>query len=281
MKIVISGVSSGIGREAAIYFASRGDTVYGIARRKERLDELHQQYPNFIPCVGDVGEELDITHFVELIKQDSSHVDAVICCAGAFGAIGSIETVDANEWWQSLKVNLFGTFLLIKHCVPLLQDSLSPRIITFAGGGAFQPFPNYSAYAVSKAGCVRLTETLAQELTEKGICVNAIAPGFVATEIHNATIHAGVNQSGKEHFEITLAKLEEGAIPMEVPIRCLSFLLSDKAAGLTGKTISASFDPWDTPEFADSITQLNDSDLYTMQRINIKHLHTAVLKTQF
>src|SRR5207244_1954627 len=100
------------------------------------------------------------------------------------------------------------------------------------------------AYATSKAALVRLTECLADELKSRGIAVNAVAPGMVATEIHEATLSAGPDQAGREHFERTQATVAQGGVSMEVPVACVEFLLSPEADGLTGKTIAAGFDPW-------------------------------------
>ena len=71
---------------------------------------------------------------------------------------------------------------------------------------------------------------------------------------------------------MTQAKLREGSVPMEVPVDCVRFLLSSAADGLTGKTISASFDPWGSAEFSRNIDLLNRSDLYTMRRVNLVNL---------
>ena len=114
--------------------------------------------------------------------------------------------------------------------------------------------------------------TLAVEFKDRNIAVNALAPGFVNTEIHAATLAAGPDKAGQEFFEMTKRKAADGAVPMEVPVACVRYLLSAAADGLTGKTLSASFDPWGTPAFDANIDALNQSDLYTMQRINFPHL---------
>ena len=153
-----------------------------------------------------------------------------------------------------------------------MNSEKTPRIINFAGGGAFSSFPNYSAYAVSKAGIVRLTENLAEELAPLNIKINALAPGFVNTEIHNKTLEVGKDLSGDQHYNLTLQKQKEGSIPIELPVKCIDFLISDEAKELTGKTISASFDPWGKKSFIKIIPDINNSELYTMRRINIVNL---------
>ena len=146
------------------------------------------------------------------------------------------------------------------------------KIVTFSGGGAFNSLPRYSAYAASKAAVVRLTETLADELRPRGIAVNGVAPGFVKTEIHDATLAAGPDAAGPEFFAMTQAKLADGAVPIDVPVDCVRFLLSSAARSLTGKTISANFDPWSSAVFQKHIEELGQSDLYTMRRINLVNL---------
>jgi NAD(P)-dependent dehydrogenase (short-subunit alcohol dehydrogenase family) len=185
---------------------------------------------------------------------------------------------ESREWLRTIETNLFGAYLMVKHVGPLMEGPPRPRIINFAGGGAFSPFEHYSAYAVSKTALVRLTEILAIELASRDIAVNAVAPGFVATEIHEATLREGPARAGQAFFERTVHMLRHGAVPMEVPIACVKFLLSDQAAPLTGKTISASFDPWGAAAFVELIPRLNASDVYTLRRINPVNVPEASLR---
>jgi len=261
---VITGASSGIGAALARALASDGSTLYVCARRADKLDDT---VAFGYPC--DVSREEQVAEFVAQVRARTPRVDALINCAGVFGAIGPLLETDSREWYETIKVNLYGTYLMTKHVAPLMVAERSPCVINFSGGGAFGPFPNYSAYAVSKAAVVRLTETLAVELAPRGVKVNAVAPGFVATEIHQATLRKGPGMAGVEHFERTRQLLREGSVPIEVPVACVRFLLSPQARELTGKTISASFDPWDTPEFVKAIPRINRSELYTLRRINL------------
>ena len=277
--IVITGASSGIGAELAQALAAEGHALYLCARRAEALNEITRNNTLAFGFACDVSCEEQVKEFVSQIQTKTPHVDALINCAGGFGAIGIVPETDSREWLRTIEVNLYGTYLMTKHIVPLMVSERHPRIINFSGGGAFSPFPNYSAYAVSKAAVVRLTENLALELGPLGITVNAVAPGFVVTQIHQATLRVGREKAGDEHFEHTLQKLSEGAVPIEVPVACVCFLLSEQARGLTGKTISASFDPWASPVFQEQIPDLNQSELYTMRRINLVNLSEGPLRT--
>jgi 3-oxoacyl-[acyl-carrier protein] reductase len=269
---VITGASSGIGAALTRALASDGWALYVCARRADKLDQVTEGNTLAFGYPCDVSRENQVKEFVAQVREKTSHVDALINCAGGFGCIGPLLQTDSGDWFRTIEVGLYGTYLMTKHIIPLMKRERGPRIVNFSGGGAFGPFPNYSAYAVCKAGVVRLTENLAVELAAAGISVNAIAPGFVATPIHEATLQVGSEMAGDEHFRRTQQLLQEGAVPMEVPVACVKFLLSDRAGQLTGKTISASFDPWDTADFVAQIPQINQSDLYTLRRINLVNL---------
>lgn len=270
LSVVVTGASAGIGAALVRSLAAEGHRVFACARRADALVEATGNGRLATPIACDVSSDAAVAELGKRVLQDAGRVDAVVNCAGAYGVIGAVDEIEGPRWWKSLQVNLYGTFLVSKTFIPAMRRAGGGRIVNFSGGGAFSPLPRYSAYAVSKAGIVRLTETMAVELAPAKIWVNAVAPGFVATEIHKATLEAGPERSGAELYNMTVEKMERGAVPIEVPVRLVHFLLSPQAAGLTGRTISASFDPWESPEFMSTIAK--QKDLYTMQRINLEHL---------
>jgi NAD(P)-dependent dehydrogenase (short-subunit alcohol dehydrogenase family) len=277
-QIVVAGASSGIGAALVQALARDGHKVYACARRGERLAQVTKNNTIAQSRVCDVSDEEQVVSFLHWVSEQTPHIDAVVNCAGSFGAIGPIESTGSAAWLDTLRVNLFGTFLMIKHAMPLLERSPDARILNFSGGGAFNAFPRYSAYACSKAAVVRLTESLAAELAPRGIAVNAVAPGFIATEIHRATLAAGEERAGPEAFRQTQAMLEDGDGRMTTAVDCIRFLLGEESRGLTGKTISANFDPWPTPEFREQLATITRSDVWTMRRMNIVNLPEDDLK---
>ena len=276
--VLVAGASAGIGAALVRALAADGETVYACARRVDALARVTEdgRLAHFHGC--DVSDERAVSDLYEWMGKLTDRLDALIVCVGAFGAIGPAVETDSEAWWATLRANVFGPYLLVKHAMPLLRRGIGPRIVTFSGGGAFGTFPRYSAYATSKAALVRLTECLADELAAEGIAVNAVAPGMVATEIHAATLAIGPELAGSAHYERTQAMLRGGGVPMEVPLGCVRFLLSSAADGLTGKTISANFDPWAKEAFRAHLAEIAASDVYTMRRLNPVNLADGPLK---
>src|SRR6185436_17075618 len=126
-------------------------------------------------------------------------------------------------------------------------------------------FPNFTAYACAKAAIVRLTETLAIEVAPYGISVNAVAPGLIRTAAHNATLAAGPEKAGLVQFRRTerlmrAENADEESARMELVQQCVRALISPAYRGLTGKTISANFDPWATDAFREHLADIARSE---------------------
>jgi NAD(P)-dependent dehydrogenase (short-subunit alcohol dehydrogenase family) len=282
--VVVVGASSGIGAALAQDLASQGHTVLACSRDVERLRTAFAAYPTVQWTACDVSEEQQVGGFVDFVAGRVPHVDALINCAGSFGAIGPIDSVDGEAWMRTIRENVLGVFLTSKHFLPLLEKSAAARIINMSGGGAFSPFANFSAYACSKAAVVRLTETLAVELAPKGISVNALAPGIISTPVHEATMAAGPDRAGNVQYQKTYQVLRNGdetanSARLDTVRKCVRALLSAPYRNLTGKTISANFDPWDAASFRRNIAGINRSELYTMRRTNLVNLPEGYLRT--
>jgi 3-oxoacyl-[acyl-carrier protein] reductase len=275
-SIVVTGASSGFGAAFVPALAEDGHRLFICARRGERLAQIAAGHTDVFHAACDVSQESNVAEFFQEVSRRTSSLDAVIHCAAILGPLGTFDTVDSAEWLATISTNVLGAYLVAKYAVPLMRGAKSPRILMLSGGGAFDPMPNVSAYGISKAATVRLVETLAVELKPRRIAVNAIAPGFAATEIHKKTLAAG-RERGGEHFEKTVKMMSRWDNSLDVPIDCIRYMLSHTPAKLTGKTISARFDPWGEKEFDENIDQIAASPLYTTQRTTAEHLRNSPL----
>jgi NAD(P)-dependent dehydrogenase (short-subunit alcohol dehydrogenase family) len=186
----------------------------------------------------------------------------LVTAAGILGPIGGLDDLQAVELIETIAINLAGTMLALRFALPRLRAS-GGRAVTFSGGGGTSPLPRYDAYAASKAGVVRLTENLAEGAE---IEINAVAPGFVATRMHDETLHAGPEVAGAGYFERTRAQLATGGFPAREAAELVCYLLSDAARGITGRLISAQWDPWRDPAFARRLRE--NPDLAKLRRID-------------
>ena len=271
LNIVLTGGGSGIGAAIARILGKDGHKVIICGRRENKLKKTAKSSTNILYKKCDVSNENNVLDFLNFVKSKFNYVDVLINCAGIFGEVNRFDKTDSKLWKKTFEINTFGTYLSTKHFLKLISKSNKKKIINFSGGGAFSPFPNYSAYAVSKAAVVRFSENLATELKDLGITVNCVAPGFVATALHEATLKAGKEKAGK-HYDVTIEKLKKGSVPIDTPVNCVKFLISDESNDLTGKTISANFDSWNSDTFKKAIKELNSSDLYALRRVNLVNL---------
>ena len=115
---------------------------------------------------------------------------------------------------------------------------------------------------------VRFTENFAIELQEESFDINCVAPGFVATRLHKETLEAGEKRVGNSFFENTKQQLEKGGVSPEIAANLTVFLLSEESDGITGKFISAPWDPWGDKGFQDLLR--NEKDYATLRRIDNK-----------
>ena len=125
--------------------------------------------------------------------------------------------------------------------------------------------PNVSAYAASKAAVVRLTETLALELKPARVDVNAVAPGALNTRLLDEVLSAGPDAVGADFYERSLKQSKDGGVPLALGADLCVYLASAESDGVTGKLISAKWDPWKRlHEYRD---ELNAGDIYALRRI--------------
>jgi NAD(P)-dependent dehydrogenase (short-subunit alcohol dehydrogenase family) len=199
------------------------------------------------------------------VLSELGSVEILVNNAGVYGPKGESDTVPFADWARAIEINLYGTFLPCQSAIRHMKKIGRGKIINLSGGGATSPLPKFSAYAASKAAVVRLTETLAEELRGFLIDVNAIAPGALNTRLLDEVLSAGPDAVGQKFYEKALQQRDLGGVPLEKGARLCVYLASPKSDGITGKLISAQWDPWENLDAFRA--QLNQSDVYTLRRI--------------
>ena len=268
--IVITGGSTGIGFAIARHCVEAGATVILVARGREALETALSQLSGIADrghrrYAMDVGNLQAVEDFAKWMSEQNLIPAGLVNCAGIFGAIGKTTQVDMQEFAAAIQINVLGTVFMCHAMGPLMGSPGHRKIINCAGGGGTFPFPNYSAYATSKAAIVRFTENLAVELAEDDIDVNCIAPGFVVTRLHEQTMAAGAEKAGA-FFSQTQKQMASGGVPVERSAELARFLLSSDSDGITGKYISAPWDPWRESDFQERLR--TDKDFGTLRRID-------------
>jgi NAD(P)-dependent dehydrogenase (short-subunit alcohol dehydrogenase family) len=291
VNAIITGGSQGLGRAIAEHFLREGANVVICARGKKELSaargELAKKYPTQKVCARacDVSDEKQVSGLVAFALRELGSLQALVLNAGIYGPMGPTESVPLDEWRRAMEINLFGVLLPCRAVIPHFKNDFSrsrgneaqiknksetphvvsyKKIIILSGGGATNPLPNISAYAASKAATVRLMETLAEELREFQVDVNAIAPGALATRLVDEVLAAGPGKVGATFYEKNKQWKEKGATPLELGARLAVYLASAESDGITGKLISAQWDPWEKlHEFKKDLS----SDIYTLRRI--------------
>ena len=194
-KVVVSGASSGIGRATAIRFADEGWDVCLTARRQDRLVEVRQKFPpgNHLVCPGDYSHPATAEAIGEAIRKNWGRLDALVNCAGAWMATAA--DAPPGEWRAPSDVMVNGAMYLTHMAVPFMKDG--GRIIHVTSIHGDRVEKGGGGYALAKAAINQYCRALALELAPRGILVNAIAPGFVSTEM---SIVNGVNELETEWF---------------------------------------------------------------------------------
>lgn len=269
---IITGANQGLGLEIARQYLAAGAKVVLCARDGEKLKsscatlrESEQKEQSIVSATADVSREEDVHRVVALALASFGHVDILVNNAGVYGPKGVIEEVDWQEWVRAIEINLMGSVLMCRALLPHFKERRRGKIIQLSGGGATNPLPRISAYAVSKAAIVRFAETLAEEVREHGIDVNAIAPGALNTRMLEEVLAAGPDKVDQAFYERALKQKENGGAPLDRGAALAVFLGSSLSDGITGKLIAAMWDPWES--LSTHRRDLDSTDVYTLRRI--------------
>ncbi|MBS0662205.1 MAG: SDR family oxidoreductase [Verrucomicrobia bacterium] len=272
LNAIITGANQGLGLEIARHFVREGANLVVCARDAGKLAAAAAELQGLAgpgqrlyhqSC--DVSDAGAVDRLVRTALEQLGSVQVLVNNAGIYGPKGPTESVDLREWQRTIEVNLYGVLLPCRAIIPHLKQQGRGKIINLSGGGATAPMPLISAYAASKAAVVRLTETLAEELRSHHIDVNAVAPGALNTRLLDEVLQAGPQAVGEAFYQRALKQKETGGAPIAQGASLCVWLASRESDGISGKLLSAQWDPW--RDLAGRRDALARSDIYTLRRI--------------
>jgi NAD(P)-dependent dehydrogenase (short-subunit alcohol dehydrogenase family) len=234
---LVIGGHTGIGREVCRLFASEGAAVavgdFGRETEGESLvAELETMGHDTLSLRVDVREESEVKAAIDAAIDRFGRLDILVNNAGISGHHGPLQTETIDEWAEVMNVNLRGVFLGMKHALPHMRERGYGRIINTASQLAHKPSPLNASYCASKAGVVALTVSVAHEVGQEGVTVNAVCPGPTNTPMWRTD-----PDREWQRWKIDSLPMRRIGQPVEIAWAYV-YLASDEASYCTGQSIS-------------------------------------------
>jgi NAD(P)-dependent dehydrogenase (short-subunit alcohol dehydrogenase family) len=211
---------------------------------------------------ADVADEAAVRRVVSETEAKFGPLDILISNAGLDGPFGPLWLNDTDAWRRTLDTNLFGSVVVAKSVLPGMVQRRKGHIVFVGSGGGLWPVPYDTGYAVTKAGLIRLCETVALEAEEYNVRCFCIHPGVVHTGMSDSVMNSPDGQKWLPKYD---QALERGKTPIEWASQLCNFLVSGQADGLTGCFLSVNDD---YRELASRAKQIQEQDLYKL-RLNL------------
>jgi 3-oxoacyl-[acyl-carrier protein] reductase len=232
---LITGAAQGIGKGIALEYAKQGATVAFTVRK---LDERSEALVNEIATIGGTAKAYaaDASNFTSAaeviaeIMKDFGRIDILVNNAG-ITKDGLLMRMTEEQWDMVINTNLKSAFNYIHAITPIMMKQRAGSIINMTSIVGITGNAGQANYAASKAGMIGLTKSVAKELGSRGVRVNAIAPGFIATEMTGA-----LNEETKKQWLLDIPLRREGKV--EDVANVAVFLGSDMSSYVTGQVIS-------------------------------------------
>lgn len=231
---IVTGASRGIGREIALLLAKEGARVaVNYSGSKDKADEVVKQITDAggeaFAIQADVSNTDSVKSLVDQTLEQFGSIDILVNNAG-ITKDNLLMRMKEDEWDDVININLKGVFLCTKGVTRQMMRQRSGKIVNVASIVGVSGNPGQANYVAAKSGVIGFTKTVAQELASRNINVNAVAPGFITTDMTDA-----LNEEVKNQM-LSMIPLGKLGNPEDVA-KTVMFLLSDDAAYITGQTI--------------------------------------------
>jgi NAD(P)-dependent dehydrogenase (short-subunit alcohol dehydrogenase family) len=268
---LVTGASRGLGLEICRSYLDAGANVFLCARDATELERASGELISHVrdehrvgALAADVSDQQQVDALANAAIDRYPELSILVNNAGIYGPMGRIEEIELAQWLRALEINLIGSVRMTRALIPQFRRIGHGKIVQLSGGGATAPLPGLSAYAASKAAVIRFAETLALELADRHIDVNAIAPGALNTRMLDEVLEAGPEHVGESFYARAVEQQRSGGTPLSKGAELAVWLASSASDGISGKLLSAVWDPWSRlPEHRHEL----ESDIYTLRRI--------------
>ncbi len=230
---LVTGASSGIGREVAKQISNEDTTVVLVARREDKLKELQLEIMGpsvVIPC--DLRRSVDIKNVFDELSKKKIKLDGLVYCAGIC-FVKPIKIMEENELQDMFQINVFAFYEMCRYFSQVSVSNKGACIVGVSSYAAVSKEAGMSAYAMTKESMNVQTQVLAQEFLKRKIRINTVMPAHVMSKMAEDE-----NTWTEEEIEIVKRKQPLGIIPIDNVVKVIKFLLSRDAQYITGQSIS-------------------------------------------
>ncbi len=228
-RILITGAASGIGRATAELFAGEGAALALLDRNPDGLSDF-----DAIPCPADITDVVAVDHAVAAAASGMGGLDGLVNCAGK-DMLGRLTDVSPEDWANIININLIGSANVCRAAVGAMPTG--GTIVNVASGAGLFPLPDRTAYCAAKAGLVMFSKSLAMEVADDGIRVNAICPGAIDTPMLAGSYKDASDPVAEKAMIQDRYLLRRFGVPGEVAAAIL-FLSSEDASYVTGTAMA-------------------------------------------
>lgn len=242
LKVLITASATGIGFAVAKAFVESGAEVHICDINSEKLETCTRSLPGAGITCADVSDPAEVDKLFEEVASQLNGLDVLINNAGIAGPTAPIEDVDPQDWERTMAVNINGQFYCARRAVPLLKDAGGGSIINMSSSAGLLGYPMRSPYAASKWAVIGLTKTMAMELGEFGIRVNAVCPNAVEGPRMDAVIAAEAKAKGISEADVYKDLVQGTSMRTFVTTDDISsmilFLCSNAGSRISGQALS-------------------------------------------